>query len=82
MKSLYNTQSLTPVVRLIVEAICPICGPLTDAPAEGIVSLILAHEHTAATAHVVIFNGSTDLPEITDEGHGATALIPAQWGQA
>ena len=82
MKSLHNAHSLTPVVRLIVEAICPVCGPLTDAPAEGIVSLVLAHEHTAATAHVVILNGTTDLPEITDENHCATAFLPAQWGQA
>ena len=83
MKLLHNNAyASTPVVRLIVEAICPVCGPLTDAPAEGTFSLILAHEHTAATAHVVILNGTTDLPEITDENHGATAFLPAQWGQA
>lgn len=70
-----------PIVRLIVEANCPICGPLGKA-AEGIYAIIAAQEHTAQTAHVVILNGTTDLPEIVEDQPSKTVVIPAQWGQA
>jgi hypothetical protein len=69
-------------VRLIVEAICTACGPLSPAPAEGIVSVVLAQEHTAHTGHIVLLSGVTDLPEAAGEASFIAAIIPAQWGEA
>ena len=71
-----------PIVRLLVEATCPICGPITNVPAEGIFAIVAAQEHTAQTAHVVILNGTTDQPEIAEDWPTNTVVIPAQWGQA
>jgi hypothetical protein len=77
----HSSTSARPV-RLIVEAICPVCGPLIQAPAEGIFPLVLAQEHTASTGHVVVLNGTTDLPEAAEEASFLAAIVPAQWGEA
>ena len=52
--------------RLIVDVHCPACGFLNDDDqADGLFNISLALEHTSAHGHVVILNGTTDLP--TDE---------------
>ncbi len=47
--------------RLIIEAQCSVCGPLEDA--DGFSTVRLAMGHSSALGHVVILNGTTDLPE-------------------
>jgi hypothetical protein len=47
--------------RLVIEAECTTCGRVGD-EADGISTVQLALEHTVATGHVVILNGTTDLP--------------------
>jgi hypothetical protein len=69
-------------VRLIVEAICTACGPLSPVPVEGITSVVLAQEHSAFTGHIVLLSGVTDLPEAAEETSFRSAIIPAQWGEA
>ena len=53
--------------RLVVDVHCPACGFLNDDhQADGLFNNIsLALEHASAHGHVVILNGTTDLP--TDE---------------
>ena len=52
--------------RLVVDAHCPACGLLNDdQEADGLFSIVLALEHASAHGHVVILNGTADLP--TDE---------------
>lgn len=83
MKSLRQSENGDrPIVRLILEATCPICGVLPNVPPDGIFAVIAAQDHTAETAHVVILSGTTDSPEIADDPPLATAVIPAKWGQA
>jgi hypothetical protein len=53
--------------RLVIEAECTTCGRVGDEAAEGMSIVQLALAHTSATGHVVILNGTTDLPE-ADEG--------------
>ena len=53
-------------VRLVIEAHCTICGLIGDQATEGISVVRTAQAHSAGTGHVVILNGTTDLPE-TDE---------------
>jgi hypothetical protein len=48
--------------RLIIEAECTTCGPICDEPEGGISLVRLALAHSAATEHVVILNGTTDVP--------------------
>jgi hypothetical protein len=49
--------------RLVVEAHCPACGFLSDdQQADGLFNISLALEHAAAHGHVVILNGTADLP--------------------
>jgi hypothetical protein len=49
--------------RLVVEAHCPACGFLNDDPqADGLSNISLALEHASAHGHVVILNGTADLP--------------------
>ena len=49
--------------RLVIEADCTTCGPIGDEAADGISIVRIALAHSAATAHVVILNGTTDLPD-------------------
>ena len=58
--------------RLVIEAECTTCGRLCD-EGDGISTVQLALVHTTATGHVVILNGTTDLPEADDEG--PTSLV-------
>lgn len=59
------------LARLVIEAECPTCGRVGDEAAEGMSIVPLALAHTSATGHVVILNGTTDLPEADDEGTAA-----------
>ncbi len=49
--------------RLIIEALCTICGPLDDEHAEGLSTVRRALRHSSTAGHVVILNGTADLPE-------------------
>jgi hypothetical protein len=50
--------------RLVVEAHCPACGFLNDHPqADGLSNISLALEHASGHGHVVILNGTADLPQ-------------------
>ena len=52
--------------RLVVDAHCPARGFLSDdQQADGLGNISLALEHASAHGHVVILNGTADLP--TDE---------------
>ena len=52
--------------RLVVDVHCPACGFLNrDEQADGLCTISLALEHASAHGHVVILNGTADLP--TDE---------------
>ena len=51
--------------RLVIEAECTTCGRIGDA-ADGLSTVQLAMEHTVATGHIVILNGTTDLPDADD----------------
>lgn len=48
--------------RLVIEAECSTCGVLDD-DGQGFSTIELAVAHTKATGHVVILNGTCDLPE-------------------
>lgn len=48
--------------RLVIEAECTTCGPICDEPEGGISVVRIALAHSAATEHVVILNGTTDVP--------------------
>src|SRR5437879_3982939 len=47
--------------RLVLQPDCTTCGCLTDE--RGYSVLKVALDHTAQTGHVVVLNGTTDLPE-------------------
>jgi hypothetical protein len=53
-------HELTCPTRLVIEAECTTCGRVVD-EAAGMSTVRLALEHTVATGHVVILNGTTDL---------------------
>jgi len=82
MKSTTNSHLSISSARLIVEAVCPQCGPLTTAPIEGITAILLAQKHTTETAHVVILNGTIDLPEAAEEYRLDCLLVPVPWVEA
>lgn len=82
MKSMSNLYPPISSVRLIIEAICPQCGPLTPVPMEGVSAILLAQKHTAETAHIVVLNGTVDLPEPAEEFYLDCLLFPGQWGEA
>lgn len=69
-------------VRLIVEAICTTCGPITDADMDGTIAIMLAETHTALTGHIVVLNGTTDLPERTEAVVLQDPTILLQVGEA
>lgn len=52
-----------PPARLIIEALCAICGRLGDEHVEELSPVRRALRHSSAAGHVVILNGTTDLPE-------------------
>lgn len=54
----------SPQARLIVEAECTTCGRVGDEDSDGILIVRFALAHSAATGHVVILNGTTDLPDM------------------
>ena len=49
--------------RLIVEAECTTCGPLCSTHGVEVAAIKAALAHTAKTGHVVVLNGTSDLPE-------------------
>jgi hypothetical protein len=64
--------------RLIVDAHCPACGFLNnDQQADGLFNMSLALEHTSAHGHVVILNGTTDIPIHEDLRPALTASFGA-----
>lgn len=73
----------SPKSRLVVDALCPTCGFLSDnQEADGLFAISLALEHACARGHVVILNGTTDLathedlrPRLTASG-GADCATP------
>ena len=56
-----------PPARLIIEALCAICGPLGDEHVKGLSPVRHALRHSSTAGHVVILNGTTDLPEDAKE---------------
>lgn len=50
--------------RLVLEANCSTCGPMYDSIHPAALIPELALKHTESTGHVVILNGTTDLPAI------------------
>jgi hypothetical protein len=52
--------------RLIIEAQCSTCGPLDDPLPKGFSTVRRALQHSSTLGHVVILNGTTDLPEDAD----------------
>ena len=64
--------------RLVVDAHCPACGFLNDDDQpDGLFNISLALEHTSAHGHVVILNGTTDLPTDEDLRPALTAYCGA-----
>ncbi len=51
-----------PPVRLVIEGECTTCGPICDDTENGISIVLIALAHSTATKHVVILNGTTDVP--------------------
>src|SRR5258708_23158154 len=62
--------------RLVVEAECQTCGPLADDHTNGSSVVQFALSHTAETGHVVILNGTTDIPEVAEDLSMAGPAIP------
>ena len=50
-------------IRLVLEAECSRCGPIFQAQSEGVARIQAAITHTSATGHVVILNGTVDVPD-------------------
>lgn len=51
--------------RLVLHADCTTCGRLNEAEDNPLLVVDIALHHTEDTGHVVVLNGTTDLP---DEG--------------
>ena len=49
--------------RLVIDADCTTCGPIASGGSDGILIIRSALAHSATTKHVVILNGTTDVPE-------------------
>jgi hypothetical protein len=47
-------------VRLVIEAECSLCGPISVSENIGVEPIDAALMHTAQTEHVVILNGTVD----------------------
>ena len=64
--------------RLVVDAHCPACGFLNDdQQADGLFNITLALEHSSAHGHVVILNGTADLPPVEGLRPALTAFHSA-----
>ena len=66
--------------RLVIEAECTTCGRVCDEATDGMSTVQLALTHTAATGHVVILNGTTDLPDADDPTPSLTPLADTTGG--
>lgn len=53
-------------VRLVIEAECSSCGSVCDREIDGFKAVQAALVHTSVTGHIVILNGTADLPECDD----------------
>ncbi len=53
--------SMETVPRIIIEAMCMNCGPLEDC-SDILEFAKLACAHTSKTGHVVVLNGTVDIP--------------------
>jgi hypothetical protein len=51
-----------PPARLVIEGECTTCRPICDDTENGISIVLIALAHSTATKHVVILNGTTDVP--------------------
>lgn len=49
--------------RLVLHADCTICGPVCDMDSDGRCVSQAALDHVAKTNHVVVLNGTADIPE-------------------
>lgn len=56
-------RSASAKARLILQADCTTCGRLHDDAVDSFTVPSLAIAHTTATGHVVVLNGTSDLPE-------------------
>ncbi|MGH9566701.1 MAG: hypothetical protein ACRD4I_11985, partial [Candidatus Angelobacter sp.] len=59
---------------------CPSCGYLNNGPGNGLANILLALEHSGLHGHVVILNGTTDLPLQEELGPALTALSSSSEG--
>lgn len=53
-------------VRLVIEAECSRCGPISVGESTGVGHIGAALAHTAQTGHVVILNGTVDRPNLEE----------------
>jgi hypothetical protein len=53
--------------RLVIDAACTSCGQFCDLSLDPMAIPQLALDHAAATGHVVVLNGTADVPEIDEE---------------
>jgi hypothetical protein len=53
-------------VRLVIEAECSRCGPISVGENTGLGRIDAALTHTAQTGHVVILNGTVDHPDLEE----------------
>ncbi|HSC56760.1 MAG TPA: hypothetical protein VLC51_06125 [Nitrospira sp.] len=64
--------------RLVVDAHCPACGFLNDdEQTDGLGNISLALEHASTHGHIVILNGTADLPTDEDLRPALTAYCGA-----
>ena len=86
MKQSQKTQSALPLVRLILEAMCPVCGAIGPNEPSALFVIVLAEAHAARTGHVVILNGTADMPEAAEEEASQEKPmgwpLPQKWGNA
>lgn len=54
--------------RVVIEVECSLCGPVFQIDRNGLDGIEAATAHTSATGHVVILNGTVDLPEQDEAG--------------
>jgi ribonucleoside-diphosphate reductase alpha chain len=62
--------------RLVLHADCTTCGRLSRDENSRLIALSCALEHTRATGHVVVLNGTTDIPDGKDAASGADTSAP------
>lgn len=69
-----NGTSAAQPPRLVLHADCTTCGRLNGDEDNALTVVEIALDHTGATGHVVVLNGTTDIP---DEGWIPAREIPA-----